>query len=155
LSRLAKSGYVAEIEESFLRGRRVVALFAEHKRQVKGILHGESDTRKTAFIEPEETIELNNEVFELEHEESREVYRILRELTATLSEHAPLLTDWHTILGEYDFIRAKARLAVEIHGEFPAVVDKAQVNIVKGYHPLLYLYNRKQPTLPCNAHTRR
>ena len=150
LSRLAKSGYVAEIEESFLRGRRVVALFAEHKRQVKGILHGESDTRKTAFIEPEETIELNNEVFELEHEESREVYRILRELTANLSVHAPLLTDWHTILGEYDFIRAKARLAVEIHGEFPAVVDKAQVNIVKGYHPLLYLYNRKsqKPTLP-------
>ncbi|HVS98048.1 MAG TPA: hypothetical protein VHE54_16245, partial [Puia sp.] len=75
LSRLAKAGYVADIEESFLNGRRVVAIFAEHKRQVKGILHGESDTRRTSFIEPEETIELNNELFSLEHAESREVNR--------------------------------------------------------------------------------
>ena len=90
LQKLAKSGYVADIEEAFLNGRRVVALFAEHKRQVKGILHGESDTRKTAFIEPEETIELNNEIFGLENEESREVYRILRELTETLSVYSPV-----------------------------------------------------------------
>ncbi len=52
LSKLAKAGYVADIEESFLNGRRVVAIFAEHKRQVKGILHGESDTRRTSFVEP-------------------------------------------------------------------------------------------------------
>src|SRR3982750_3944832 len=65
LGRLNKAGYVADIEESFLNGRRVVALFAEQKRQVKGILHGESDTRRTSYIEPEETIELNNEVFQL------------------------------------------------------------------------------------------
>lgn len=58
LSKLNKAGYVADIEEAFLNGRRVVAVFAEHKRQIKGILHGESDTRKTSFIEPEETIEL-------------------------------------------------------------------------------------------------
>jgi DNA mismatch repair protein MutS2 len=81
------------------------------KRQVKGILHGESDTRRTSFIEPEETIELNNEVFSLEHAEIKEVNRILRELTARLSGHAPLLQVWHDILGEFDFIRAKARLA--------------------------------------------
>ena len=54
LSKLNKAGYVADIEESFLNGRRVVALHAEHKRQVKGILHGESDTRRTSYIEPEE-----------------------------------------------------------------------------------------------------
>ena len=56
LKRLQKQGYVADIEESFLSGRRVVALFAEQKRQVKGILHGESETRRTVFVEPEETI---------------------------------------------------------------------------------------------------
>jgi len=150
LSRLNKAGYIAEIEESFLSGRRVVALFAEHKRQVKGILHGESDSRKTAFIEPEETIELNNAVFELENEERREVYKILRELTARLSEYGPLLADWHQILGEYDFIAAKAKLAIEIHGQFPTVADKAQVHLVNAFHPLLYLYNRKlnKPTMP-------
>ncbi|MCG7860243.1 DNA mismatch repair protein MutS, partial [Flavihumibacter sediminis] len=63
IQKLNKQGYLADIEESFLNGRRVVAVFAEQKRLIKGILHGESDTRKTAFIEPEETIELNNEVY--------------------------------------------------------------------------------------------
>ena len=58
LAKLAKAGYSADIDESFSNGRRVVAVFSEHKRQIKGILHGESDSRKTAFIEPEETIEL-------------------------------------------------------------------------------------------------
>ena len=52
---MAKSGYTADIDESFSNGRRVIAVFSEYKRQVKGILHGESDSRKTAFIEPEET----------------------------------------------------------------------------------------------------
>src|SRR6201991_521884 len=152
LSKLAKAGYVADIEESFLNGRRVVAIFAEHKRQVKGILHGESDTRRTSFIEPEETIELNNEVFSLEHAESKEVNRILRELTARLSVHAPLLQVWHDVLGEYDFIRAKARLAGEMNGNYPLLLDKAHVVLRQAYHPLLYLYNRKagKTTVPTN-----
>ena len=143
LSRLSKSGYVADIEESFLNGRRVVAIFAEHKRQVKGILHGESDTRRTSFIEPEETIELNNEVFSLEHAESKEVQRILRELTARLAEYAPLLQVWHDIIGEYDFIRAKARLAADMNGNLPLLLDKSHVLLRQAFHPLLYLYNRK------------
>jgi DNA mismatch repair protein MutS2 len=150
LSKLGKSGYVADIEESFLNGRRVVAIFAEHKRQVKGILHGESDTRRTSFIEPEETIGLNNEVFSLEHAESREVYRILRELTSRLSAYSPLLELWHALLGEFDFIRAKARLAIDVNGNFPRVHDKAHVQLIQAYHPLLYLYNRRnqKPTIP-------
>ena len=152
LSKLGKSGYVADIEESFLNGRRVVAIFAEHKRQVKGILHGESDTRRTSFIEPEETIELNNDVFSLEHAESREVNRILRELTARLSGHAPLLQTWHDVLGEYDFIRAKAKLALDMNGSFPLLVDKSHVLLRNAYHPLLLLYNRKnkKETIPTN-----
>ena len=152
LSKLGKSGYVADIEESFLNGRRVVAIFAEHKRQVKGILHGESDTRRTSFIEPEETIGLNNDVFSLEHAESREVYRILRELTGRLSVHAPLLGVWHDLLGEFDFIRAKARLAVDMNAHFPKLMDKAHLQLIQAYHPLLYLYNKKshKPTIPTN-----
>lgn len=145
-----KSGYVADIEEAFLNGRRVVAVYAEYKRQVKGILLGESDTRKTSFIEPEETIELNNEVFALEHEESREVYRILRELTSQLAPYAALLKNYHVIIGEYDFIRAKAKLALEMGGNYPMLQDKSQIAIVGAHHPLLYLYNQKlaKPTIP-------
>lgn len=150
IQKLNKQGYLADIEESFLNGRRVVAIFAEQKRMIKGILHGESDTRKTAFIEPEETIELNNEVYSLENEESREVYRILRSLTAQMAKHAPLLTSYLDICGEYDFIRSKARFADEYNGEYPIVVDKAHIHLVKAYHPLLYIYNKRtqKPTIP-------
>src|SRR5690606_16483236 len=99
VSKLNRQGYLAEIEESFMNGRRVLAVFAEQKRTVKGILHGESESRKTAFIEPEETIDLNNQVSELENEERKEVYRILRTLTASLATHAPLLQVYHNIAG--------------------------------------------------------
>jgi DNA mismatch repair protein MutS2 len=152
VAKLNKSGFVADIEEAFLNGRRVVAVFAEHKRQVKGILHGESDTRKTAFVEPEETIGLNNDVFSLETAESREVYRILRELTANLSQYSSLLKTYHDILGEYDFIQAKAKLAIEMQGTCPQLVDASSIRLIQAVHPLLLLYNRKnqKPTIPVN-----
>lgn len=153
ISKLNKQGYLAEIEESFMNGRRVVAVFAEQKRTVKGILHGESDSRRTSFIEPEETIDLNNQIYSLENDEKKEVYRILKDLTKNLSAYAALLTTYHTNVGEYDFIRAKAGFAMDIQGEFPVVTDKAHVQLVKACHPLLYLYNKKtnKPTIPVDV----
>ena len=153
VSKLNKQGYLAEIEESFMSGRRVVAVFAEQKRTVKGILHGESDSRKTAFVEPEETIELNNAVHELENDERKEVIRLLKELTAKLSVYAALLSTYHRVMGEYDFIRAKARLAGDMNGEYPVIMDKAGVHLVEARHPLLYLYNRKlnKETVPVSV----
>jgi DNA mismatch repair protein MutS2 len=150
LSKLSKAGYVAETEEAFLNGRRVLALFAENKRQVKGILHGESDSRKTAFVEPEETIGLNNEIFSLEHAEAREVNRILRELTAKLSGYAPLLANYAGVTGEYDFICAKGRFALDLNGIYPALQEGSHINLVEAYHPLLFLYHKKsqKPTVP-------
>jgi DNA mismatch repair protein MutS2 len=152
VSRMNKQGYLADIEESFLNGRRVLAVFAEQKRTVKGVLHGESDSRRTSFIEPEETTELNNDIFSLEHDEQKEVYRILRQLTQNLSVYAPLLKSYHDMAGEFDFIRAKARLAIEIGGNYPLLLDKAHINLINAYHPLLLLYNQKQQknTIPIN-----
>jgi DNA mismatch repair protein MutS2 len=143
LSKLQKSGYIADIEESFLNGRRVLAIYAEHKRIVKGILHGESDTRRTSFIEPEETIEVNNEIFSLENDERDEEYKILRDLTARLSYQSPLLKQYMEVLGEYDFIRAKAKLAQTMDAHIPHVEDSSGVKLIKAYHPLLLIYNRK------------
>ncbi|HEV8272877.1 MAG TPA: DNA mismatch repair protein MutS [Chitinophagaceae bacterium] len=150
ISKLNKQGYLADIEESFLNGRRVLAVFAEQKRTVKGILHGESESRRTTFIEPEETIELNNDIYSLEGDEKKEVYRLLRELTSKLSVYSSLLSTYHSIAGEYDFIRAKAKFAMDVNGEFPLVEDKAIVHLEKAFHPLLYLYNKKanKPTIP-------
>ncbi|MFL5788660.1 MAG: endonuclease MutS2 [Flavisolibacter sp.] len=153
VSRLNKQGYLAEIEESFMNGRKVVAVFAEQKRTVKGILHGESDSRRTAFIEPEETIELNNELYALENSERKEVYRILKELTKNLSVYASLLRTYHSIVGEYDFIRGKALLALDMNGDFPVVTDAAHVHLVKACHPLLLLYNQaaNKKTVPVDV----
>lgn len=148
--KLSKAGYSADIEESFSSGRRVVAVFAEHKRQVKGILHGESDSRKTAFIEPEETIELNNEVYSLENEERKEIQRILKQLTATIAVYANLLQQYFTIAGEFDFIEAKAKLALQINGNLPNITEQAVIDVKKAYHPLLLIYNKKnnKTTIP-------
>jgi DNA mismatch repair protein MutS2 len=150
VQRLNKQGYLAEIEESFMSGRRVLAVFAEQKRTVKGILHGESDSRRTSFIEPEETIGLNNDIHELEISERKEVYRILKELTKRLAQYSTLLTTYHVIVGEYDFIRSKSAFALDMKGEYPVVSDKAHVHLVKAYHPLLYLYNQRsgKATIP-------
>lgn len=152
IAKLAKAGYTAEIDESFSNGRRVVAVFSEYKRQVKGILHGESDSRKTAFIEPEETIQLNNDLYSLEGDERKEVLRILKELTQKLSVYAPLLQNYLEIIGEYDFIQAKAKLAIEYNGNLPNIIDKAYVDLKDAYHPLLFLYNKplNKKTIPLN-----
>ncbi|TSA43023.1 MAG: DNA mismatch repair protein MutS [Chitinophagaceae bacterium] len=150
ITKLNKQGYLADIEESFMNGRRVLAVFAEQKRMIKGVLHGESDSRRTSFIEPEETTELNNTIFSLEQEETREVYRILRELTSQLCVYAPLLKTWHELAGEFDFIRAKAKLAIDMQGNFPLVSDRSVVKLVQAYHPLLLIYNKanNKPTIP-------
>jgi DNA mismatch repair protein MutS2 len=150
LHKLSKAGFSADIEESFSNGRRVVAVFSEHKRKIKGILHGESDTRKTAFIEPEETIELNNEIYILENEERKEILAILRKLTAELKPYSSLITSYLTIAGEFDFVKAKSKLAISYNGNLPNITDKATIDLQNAYHPLLYLYNlqNNKTTIP-------
>lgn len=150
ISKMNKLGYLADIEESFMNGRRVLAVFAEQKRMIKGILHGESDSRRTSFIEPEETTELNNTIFSLEQDESKEVYRILRTLTQHLSVYSSLLTGYRDMSGEFDFIRAKAKFAIDVNGSHPQVYDRAVVKLTDAYHPLLLLYNRSanKSTIP-------
>ncbi|NLR81220.1 endonuclease MutS2 [Chitinophaga eiseniae] len=152
LQKLQKLNYLADQEEAFLNGRRVVAIYAENKRMVKGLILGESDTRKTAFLEPEETIQLNNDIQSLEREEGREVYRILKAMTASLSSYSGLLNSYHQVLGTFDFIRGKARLALDMDANYPMLLPHAQLNLIQAYHPLLLLYNRKnqKPTIPVN-----
>lgn len=142
VSRLNKQGYLADIEESFMNGRRVLAVVAENKRMIKGVLHSESDSRRTSFIEPEETTGLNNEIFSLEYEESKEVHRILRQLTKDVGIYSELLMSWLAIAGEFDFIRAKGKLALDMDGIMPQLKDRAHLDLKKAYHPLLLLYNK-------------
>lgn len=152
LRKLNKQGYLADISESFLNGRRTVAVFAEHKRIVKGILHGASDSQRTVFIEPEATIELNNDIFSMERAEAKEIQRILADTTAALAVHHPQLETYYHICGLYDFIRAKAQFAQDINGNMPRLSPHPGLDLVKAAHPLLLLHNQKQnkPTIPLN-----
>ena len=86
----------------------------------------------------------------MENDERKEVQRILRELTSKLSVYSSLLQAWYEVVGEFDFINAKAKLAIDINGNFPNVIDKAHVELKDAYHPLLYLYNKQsgKQTIP-------
>ncbi len=150
LRKLNKAGYLADISESFMNGRRTAAVLAEYKRIVKGILHGESDTQKTVFIEPEETIELNIEIFSLERAEGREIHRILVQATKDLSAYASVLEAYYNLCGVYDYIRAKALLAADMNGNMPRLSPHPMVQLIKAYHPLLLLRNKQsqKPTIP-------
>lgn len=152
LRKLAKAGYLADISESFFNGRRTAAVLAEYKRIVKGILHGESDTQKTAFIEPEETIDINNDIFSLERAEQKEIHRIMVQATKDLSVYGPQLDTYYNICGIYDYVRAKAQLAVDMNANMPRLSPHSVIQLIKAYHPLLLLRNKHsgKTTIPLN-----
>jgi DNA mismatch repair protein MutS2 len=137
-----EKGWLTDSVESFRNGRRVLSVPSEHKRKIRGIIHDESTTGKTAFIEPEGVIDINNDIFDLETEEKREIYRILKELSATLRPYCDLLNKYQILLSVYDLIQAKARMAVRMNANMPKVLDKPHFGIRMGYHPLLYLKNK-------------
>lgn len=153
LAKLRKLGYLADTEESVYNGRRVLAVVAERKREVKGLIQGNSETGKTSFIEPLETVDLNNEVFELESLERREIIRILRELTRSLSHHRTLIKAYQDVLVELDFIRAKALLAVDLNALKPQLSKYPTAELFDAYHPVLVLQNKKngKPVIPMSC----
>lgn len=143
IRQLARDGMLADISESFLNGRRTAAVLAEYKRKVRGILHGESERGKTVFIEPEETIAINNEIGALERAEEKEIIRILKDTTAALHPYHELIHEYYKTCIAYDFIEAKAQLALVLNAELPIISQHPEVNIVKGFHPILLLHNQK------------
>ncbi|MBL7794821.1 MAG: endonuclease MutS2 [Saprospiraceae bacterium] len=145
-------GWLTDNVESFRNGRRVLSVPSEHKRKIRGIIHDESTTGKTAFIEPEPIIDINNDIFDLETEERREIYRILKELSAAIRPYAHFIKLYQDILVTFDVIQAKARLAMQINGYKPVLADKPRLGIIRGFHPLLYLKNKNlgRATIPFN-----
>jgi len=136
-------GWLSDNIESFRNGRRVLSVPSEHKRKIRGIIHDESTTGKTAFIEPEAIIDINNDIFDLETEERREIYRILKELSAQLRPYVPQMEVYQQKLIRYDLIQAKAHLALQMDAVQPVLKPEPHFGILKGRHPLLYLKNKK------------
>ncbi|UFH55991.1 endonuclease MutS2 [Spirosoma sp. KNUC1025] len=125
-------------------GRLVIPIAAEHKRKIKGFVHDESQTGQTVFLEPAEVFDANNEIRELEYEERREIYRILLALTDQVRPHLDDLKKSINFLAQIDFIRAKAKLAVQLDAVMPKLVDRPFVSWTNARHPLLFLSFAKQ-----------
>ncbi|MFM8431816.1 MAG: endonuclease MutS2 [Bacteroidota bacterium] len=149
---LRKKGWLRENEENYHNNRRVLAVPSEHKRDIRGIIHGKSETGKTTFIEPEGLIELNNEVAELELDERNEVLRLLRELTDRLRNHAANILEHHRFLSAMDLVRAKAILARDTDSRLPRIEPTTEIHLVNAFHPLLLLQNKSagKATIPMN-----
>ncbi|GAB4040178.1 endonuclease MutS2 [Spirosoma gilvum] len=131
-------------------GRLVIPIAAEHKRKIKGFVHDESQTGQTVFLEPAEVFDANNEIRELEYEERREIYRILLALTDQIRPHLDDLRKAVNFLAQIDFIRAKAKLAIQLDASMPKLLERPFVNWTNARHPLLYLSFMKQgkPVVP-------
>ena len=133
-------GYVdKDVTPTMRDGRLVIPVAPGMKRKIKGIVHDESATGKTVFIEPAEVVEANNRIRELEGEERREIIRILTEFSAVIRPQIPALLQSYEFLAEIDFIRAKALLGLEFKAGKPSFEDRQVLDWFDAIHPLLQL----------------
>ena len=125
-------------------GRLVIPVQAANKRKIKGFIHDESATGKTAFIEPAEIFEINNEIVEFIYAEQREIIKILKDVADYIRPYIDDILDSFGFLGLIDFIRAKSIFAISIGGIRPNLSEKPEINWQRSFHPLLLLSHRKE-----------
>ncbi len=150
LKRLSDSYLVREEYVTQRDGRIVLPIKAEHKRHVKGFIHSESATGQTVYIEPEETLELNNDILTLKFAEKREIERILKKLTQLIGSKSNELAETLQIITKLDTLFAKARYSLEIIGSFPSFDSSKPLKIIEGYHPILKKRLGHEKTVPLN-----
>lgn len=125
-------------------GRLVIPVAPAFKRKIKGIVHDESASGKTVFIEPAEVVEANNRIRELESEERREIIKILVTFTDILRPLVADILQSYEFLATIDFIRAKATFAIDLDAIKPSIEDKQIIRWYRAKHPLLFISHRKQ-----------
>ncbi len=131
-------------------GRIVLPVKAEHKRHVRGFVHSESSTGQTVYIEPEETLELNNEILSLGFAEKREIEKILRLLTERIGQQSGELKKSLSIIAEIDSIFARAKYSLEIIGAHPIFDETKPFTMIDARHPLLIKRLGHSNTVPMN-----
>ena len=140
-----EAGYLDKDTTPSMRdGRLVIPVSPMHKRKLRGIVHDESASGRTVFIEPEEVVEVNNRIREAESEVKREIVRILTEVTDMIRPHTEELLATYRVLGLIDFIRAKAVFAQDVDGQMPHVEKDQHVELYHAVHPALLLSLREQ-----------
>ncbi len=145
ITRARQDGFLDKDATPSIRdGRLVLPVSPMNKRKIKGIVHDESATGKTVFIEPAEIVEANNQIREIEAEIHREIVRILTAITTFIRPHIHDLLQSYETLGMFDFIRAKALFAKDINACLPHIEKKAQIELYHAVHPGLLLALREQ-----------
>ena len=145
LKQAIDDGYVdKDTALSVRNGRQVIPVQVTHKRRLGGIIHGESATGRTAYIEPTEVVELNNAIRELEYAEGREIIRILTHFTGDIRPYLDDLLKTYDFLGTIDFIRAKALFALSVNALQPVLKEETGFAWQQAVHPLLYLHHKAE-----------
>ncbi len=129
-------------------GRMVLPVKVEYKHQVPGFIHSSSASGATVFIEPAETLDINNEMRDYQIREQREIQRILRTITEKIAEKKEQILATVHVLTEIDFIFAKAQYSIEIIGVTPRESASNRIKLVDGRHPILLMHHRRDEVVP-------
>ncbi|MDH7515502.1 MAG: endonuclease MutS2 [Bacteroidota bacterium] len=148
LKRVSQEDIVQEELVTLRDGRMVLPVKVEHKRQVKGFIHSTSATGQTVYIEPTETLDLNNDICDLQFAEQREISRILAELTERLRPHVQDILRSLERYAELDSLAARATYARENGCAIPAVAPQGTLTLVQARHPLLLAHKRREDVVP-------
>jgi DNA mismatch repair protein MutS2 len=151
LTQARNEGWLEQDSELTLRdGRLVLPLNSTFKRKIQGIVHDESSTGKTSYVEPAEAFETNNAIANLEFEEQKEIIIILRAATSSIRPFLPDIECAYDFLGDIDAIRAKALFTLETDAQKPTISDQQEISLVRARHPLLLLSFKKsgKETIP-------
>ena len=152
LAKAKREGWAPEGAEATIRdGRPVIPLLTSHRRRMKGLIQDESASRQTAFVEPQEVVELGNDLRELDFDERREVQHILIAFCDRLRPLLPQLEEAYHFLARIDFLRAKARVAVELKASVPLLRPTPLIDWFEARHPLLFLQKR-DAVVPFDLH---
>lgn len=139
LKRLRSKGMAPEEGATLREGRLVIPIYSEHKRQIDGLLQDISGSGKTSYVEPKEVVDLNNEIRLLEIQETREVERILKELTSKIGQYGHELETNEATLGFLDGLQAMLALSHRWEGVIPALSDDETLRVKKAKNPTLLL----------------
>lgn len=150
LKHLSDSYLVQEEFVTLREGRIVLPIKAEHKRHVRGFVHSESATGQTVYIEPEETLEMNNEILSLHFAEKREIEKILRSLTEKIAEQHIELKKSLSAIAELDSIFARAKYSIAVIGSHPSYFINNAFEMIDARHPLLVKRLGHDKTIPMN-----
>ena len=150
LRKLLKEGVLGDTKETFVNDRRVLTVQSTYKRKISGSVVGSSKTGSLTFIEPEINIPLNNELELLIDDERKEIFKILKVLTADIAHHFQLIKAYNELLIELDFINSKTKLALELNADLPGISEEPKIELIDAIHPILWKNNKLQgkKTLP-------